>query len=103
MLISWPGIDWKSAGLVHLGVIVSVRICSTGIIMCKQENRPVIESEIKWMNEKEVALALGISVYTLRQHRHKRIGLPYVKYGRSVRYSLEDIVRFMQLHKINFF
>lgn len=45
----------------------------------------------RWLNEKEAASMLGVSVYTLRQHRFKGIGVPYVKYGKSVRYSIADI------------
>jgi predicted DNA-binding transcriptional regulator AlpA len=69
--------------------------------MEKQESRPFFEFGIKWINEKEVALVLGISVYTLRQHRHKGIGLPYVKYGKSVRYSSADIAAYLESRKIN--
>ena len=69
--------------------------------MTKQDQIPVSITRQQWMNEKEAAKMLSMSVYTLRQHRHKGIGIPYVKYGKSVRYSLGDIVNFMQLHKIN--
>jgi len=62
-----------------------------------QANAPKHE----WLNEKEVAILIGVSVYTLRQHRHKGIGLPYVKYGKSVRYSSADITAYLESRKIN--
>ena len=65
-------------------------------------NRSVslLESGPNWLNEKEVAMVLGISVYTLRSHRHRGIGLPYVKYGKCVRYSQADINSYMDSRKI---
>ncbi len=55
----------------------------------------------QWLNEKEVAILIGVSVYTLRQHRFKGVGLPYVKYGKSVRYSTADITAYLESMKIN--
>ena len=46
----------------------------------------------RWLNEKEVAAMTGMSVHTLRSHRQKRCGIPYAKFGSSVRYS-EVVVR----------
>ena len=62
-----------------------------------QDNWP----RYQWLNEMEVACLIGISVHTLRQHRHKGIGLPYVKYGKSVRYSIADISSYLESRKIN--
>jgi hypothetical protein len=62
-----------------------------------QANTPKHE----WLNEKDVAILIGVSVYTLRQHRHKGIGLPYVKYGKSVRYSIADIFEYLKSRTIN--
>jgi hypothetical protein len=46
--------------------------------------------------EKEAAALLGISIHKLQ--RDRRIGSPlrFRKIGRSVRYSLEDIVAFVE-------
>ena len=55
----------------------------------------------QWLNEKEVAILIGVSVYTLRSHRHKGVGLPYVKYGKSVRYSYADICEYLESRKVN--
>lgn len=43
------------------------------------------------VNENVVAKILGVSVQTLRNNRHNRKGIPYVKLGRSVRYFLKDV------------
>jgi hypothetical protein len=52
------------------------------------------------MNEKEVAEMLSCSLQTLRNDRSKGIGLPYVKLGRLVRYSLNDVIEYVENHKI---
>ncbi len=51
-------------------------------------------------DEKEAARRLGVSVQTLRNWRSMRRGPAYYKFGRSVRYSEEDIVGYMRMHKI---
>ena len=45
---------------------------------------------------------LSVSVYTLRAHRQKNKGIPYVKIGRAVRYALSDVLAFMDNHRISF-
>lgn len=56
----------------------------------------------RWISEKDAAKIMSVSVSTLRAHRCLRKGLPYIKVGRAVRYSLEDITNFMQAHRIEF-
>ena len=51
--------------------------------------------DIRFLTEKEVAVMTGISVHTLRNRRHRGVGFPYNKVGKSVRYSLLDVERFM--------
>jgi hypothetical protein len=43
------------------------------------------------MTENEVAEAKRCSLQTLRNHRTLGVGLPYIKDGRSVRYSPADV------------
>lgn len=52
------------------------------------------------IDEKQMAMTIGKSVQTLRNDRHLNRGLPYIKLGRSVRYSMEDIERFIDDRKI---
>ncbi len=58
--------------------------------------------ENKLLTEKETASMLSVSVYTLRAHRQKNMGIPYVKIGRAVRYALSDVLAFMSNHRISF-
>lgn len=53
-----------------------------------------------WLNEKQVAEHLSCSLSKLRQDRHRCRGVPYVKLGRAVRYSLTDVEAYMSQHRI---
>jgi excisionase family DNA binding protein len=50
------------------------------------------------IDENEAASRLGIKAQTLRVWRVYRRHLDYVKVGRSVRYRLVDIDRFVEAH-----
>jgi predicted DNA-binding transcriptional regulator AlpA len=54
----------------------------------------------KFINEKQVAEMTRLSVATLRNDRWLGRGIPYVKLGRSVRYSLEAVLNYMQAHTV---
>jgi len=54
----------------------------------------------EYVKEKTTSEITKIGVQTLRNHRHMGIGIPYIKIGRSVRYSLHDVIEFMESHKI---
>ena len=54
----------------------------------------------RYINEKEVARITGRALPTLRNDRHRRRGIPYVKVGRSVRYNLEDVLEYMESREI---
>jgi len=49
----------------------------------------------QYLTEKQVSEITGRAVQTLRNERFLGRGIPYVKVGRSIRYSLEDVVWFM--------
>jgi hypothetical protein len=55
----------------------------------------------EYLTEGQVALMIKRAVQTLRNDRYLRRGLPYVKFGKSVRYSATDVENFMNSHKIN--
>ena len=59
-----------------------------------------MEIKTKYLTEKEVAEITGISLSTLRNERSLGQGMPYVKLGRSVRYSLSDVIDYMESRKI---
>ena len=54
----------------------------------------------KYLDEKSVANITGIGVQTLRNARFLRTGIPYVKLNRSIRYSLQDVIDYMESRKI---
>lgn len=59
-----------------------------------------MQNRIKYLNEKEVAVLTGLALPTLRNHRSKGCGLPYIKIGKAVRYSFQDIIEYFEGHKI---
>lgn len=54
----------------------------------------------RYLNEHEIARITGRAVPTLRNDRCQCKGLPYVKVGRSVRYSLRDVLAWMEKRKV---
>ena len=59
-----------------------------------------MELQAKYLNERQVSKITERALSTLRNERSKGQGIPYIKVGRSVRYSLEDVVEFMEDRKI---
>ena len=59
-----------------------------------------IESTCQCLTEQEVSARTGLSLSTLRAHRFKRIGFPYIKIGRAVRYRVCDLEAFLSKHRI---
>lgn len=57
-------------------------------------------TEKRYITERQVSEMTGRALQTLRNDRHKGNGFPYVKLGRSVRYSVQDVIGFMESHKI---
>ncbi len=54
----------------------------------------------QYVDERRVSEITGRALPTLRNDRHNRRGIPYYKVGRSVRYSLTDVIGFMESRKI---
>lgn len=54
----------------------------------------------RWLTEKQVAAKINCSLSKLRQDRHKCIGIPYCKFGRSVRYALKDVAKYLEQHRV---
>ena len=61
---------------------------------------PAKEITHQCLTEREVSSRTGLSLSTLRAHRFKRKGLPYIKIGRSVRYRAQDLETFLLEHRI---
>ncbi len=54
----------------------------------------------RYIDEKKVSEITGIALPTLRNDRATKRRIPYLKIGRSVRYDLEEVIQFMESHKI---
>jgi hypothetical protein len=54
----------------------------------------------QYLTEKQVSESTGLSQKTLSQHRWKSTGLPYSKFGRSIRYKFDDVLAFMEAGRI---
>jgi hypothetical protein len=53
------------------------------------------------LTETEVADLLGLSVVTLRAWRHRRVGPPFMRFGRAVRYLTCDLEAFIRLSRVD--
>ena len=53
------------------------------------------------LDEHQVAVLTGRGLQSLRNDRHCRRGFPYVKFGRSVRYKLKDVLASIESGRIN--
>ena len=56
--------------------------------------------ETKWLNEKQVAAKLNVKEATLQNWRWRRVGLPYSKFMRLVRYKESDLYAYMEAGRI---
>lgn len=57
---------------------------------------------IRYLTEREVSELTRKALSTLRNDRHMRRGLPYIKDGGSIRYNLNDVISYMEGRKIVF-
>ncbi len=53
-----------------------------------------------YLTEEDVSRILKRALPTLRNDRHLGKGVPYTKIGRSVRYSITDVIDFMESRKV---
>ena len=60
------------------------------------------KSERRFLCESALAKRIGLAVPTLRNHRHLRKGIPYIKVGSRVLYDVKDVDMYMHDHKIQF-
>ena len=47
----------------------------------------------------ELAPVLGVSVGALANDRYRRVGVPFVKHGKRVRYLRADVARYLIAHR----
>lgn len=59
----------------------------------------------KLIDEKQLAAITGLALQTLRNQRHQRRGIPYIRLGSgqraAIRYDLQDVELFLQKHRID--
>lgn len=56
-----------------------------------------------YLNEKETSKFTGRALSSLRNDRHLRRGIPYLKVGpRTIRYKLQDVIEFMERNRVTF-
>jgi hypothetical protein len=51
------------------------------------------------LTEKEVAITFNLSLPKLRADRSRGTGISYIKFGKSVRYNLDDIADYIRQNK----
>lgn len=54
-----------------------------------------------YLTEGQVSGMTGFAIPTLRNHRSQKVGLPYHKIGKMVRYKKDDVLSFMEKHRVN--
>jgi hypothetical protein len=67
-------------------------------------NAPCINPDLKhfkFLTPRQVNEMTGIALQTLANARHRRRGIPYSKIGGSIRYSLYDVLNFMESHRVD--
>lgn len=64
--------------------------------MEKEDKATPLNKGLSYLNEKQAAPFLGLSIKTLQAWRHQCRGPRYRKFGRSVRYSMSDLVAFAE-------
>ena len=52
------------------------------------------ETAAQYLNEHQLAQRLSLRVTTLRGWRLKKVGIPYSKFEKLVRYSLENVLAY---------
>ena len=55
----------------------------------------------EFVSDKQLAQLLGVSVDMIRSQRRQKKGLSFYRFGgRTIRYSLKDVERFLEQNKI---
>lgn len=57
-------------------------------------------SEDRFVTEREVSALTGLALPTLRNYRVTHQGPPYIKVNRAVRYSVRDVMDWMQARRV---
>lgn len=55
----------------------------------------------QYLKEQDVCEITKFKLPTLRNHRHLRKGIPFIKIGRAIFYDPVDVENYMQMHRID--
>ena len=64
----------------------------------KKPERPY--KKVYWLTEQEVSVLINVTPATLQNWRWKGVGLPYIRFMRSVRYKESDVIAYMDSHAV---
>lgn len=53
-----------------------------------------------YLTETDVAKITGRAKSTLQKDRARRVGIPFFKFGRSIRYTLKDVHAYMEANRV---
>ena len=53
----------------------------------------------EFITDKDLAKLLGISVYIVRSLRKRHDGVPWYRFGRSIRYRRDDVIEYIEKNK----
>jgi len=66
----------------------------------QKSNLPPELRPFRLLTPRQVEELTGKKQQTLANERHRRVGIRYLKFGGSVRYALEDVLAFINAHRI---
>lgn len=55
--------------------------------------------DMQLIKEKDLSQKLSVSIPKLRKERSNRSGIPFYKLNGSIRYALEDVMKYLQKNK----
>jgi hypothetical protein len=67
----------------------------------KEKTMQDSSQSLKYVSEQELSAMIGRSRSSLQKDRFYRRGIPYVKNGKNVRYSVRDAQDYMAARRIN--
>jgi excisionase family DNA binding protein len=53
-----------------------------------------------FLDEKQLAKLLGVSIRTLQNRRVAGGGIPFIKIGKAVRYNPKDVAEYLEQHRL---
>jgi len=55
---------------------------------------------MKWLNQNEVAELLHVPNRTVSDWRYRDVGPSYYKFGKHIRYSIDDVNRYIEERRV---